>query len=66
MAEKSTASGEAVPIYFVTGENWPQIRADLPAPAARFASASHFEPLPGRSLVWPAEDGRLGGVLFGL
>ncbi len=66
MAEKSTAASEAVPIYFVTGENWPQIRADLPASAARFASASQFEPLPGRSLVLPSEDGRIGGVLFGL
>ncbi len=63
MAEKSTA---VVPITFVTGENWPQIRADLPASVARFASASHFEPLPGRSLVWPSEDGQIGGVLFGL
>lgn len=58
--------GNAVPIFFVTSETWPQIRDELPAPAAAFATACDFEPTPGRLLILPSAEGRLAGVLFGL
>jgi leucyl aminopeptidase len=56
---------DAVPIYFVTTETWPKIRADLLPAAAAFATAWKFEPKPGRFLILPA-DGGLGGLLCGL
>jgi leucyl aminopeptidase len=57
---------DAVPIHFVTAENWPAIRAHLAPAAAAFAAACDFTPTPGRSLIIPATDGAIGAVLFGL
>jgi leucyl aminopeptidase len=57
---------DAVPIFFVTSESWPKVQAGLPPAAAAFASACAFEPTPGRILVMPVAQGRLGGVLCGL
>lgn len=66
MPGKTAAPADVVPITFVTQDDWPRIRADLPAPVARFAAANAFEPLPGRTLIFPSVEGGLGGVLFGL
>ena len=63
---KAEAPPDAVPIFFVSTETWPQIRADLPATAAAFAAACDFEPMPGRLLILPSADGSLAGVLFGI
>ncbi len=63
---KAIAPADALPIFFVSAETWPQIRADLPATAAAFAAACDFEPTPGRLLILPSAEGRLAGVLFGI
>jgi leucyl aminopeptidase len=57
---------KAVPIHFVTKENFAGIAANLPASAAAFARACDFEPKPGSSLALPDSKGGLAGVLFGL
>jgi leucyl aminopeptidase len=57
---------DAVPVFFVTPETWPKVKADLPAASAAYASACRFEPKPGRILVLPNAQGGLGGVLCGL
>ncbi len=57
---------DAVPVYFVTAESWPDIKAALPPPAAQFAASAKFEPTPGHHLIFPDADGRLGRVLFAI
>jgi leucyl aminopeptidase len=64
--DKAVAPADAVPIHFVTAESWPEIRAALSPMAAGFAAACGFEPMPGRVLILPSAEGKLGGVLFGL
>ncbi|MGO9135113.1 MAG: leucyl aminopeptidase family protein [Methylovirgula sp.] len=64
--EKTARLNDAVPIYFVTAESWPQIRDALPPVAAGYAAACGFEPTPGRVLILPSDQGKLGGILFGL
>jgi leucyl aminopeptidase len=54
----------AWPIWFVTPENFPSVRATLDAPARAFIEAAGFEPKSGRHLLLP-EKGQ-AGVLFGL
>jgi leucyl aminopeptidase len=56
----------AVPIWFVTGANWPALRDGLDPGARTFADAAGFEPKPGRHLLLPGKAGGLGGVLFAL
>lgn len=56
----------AIPIWFVTSDTWSGIRSNLPVAAQSFADAASFEPKPGRHLLLPADDGGIGGVLFGL
>jgi len=56
----------AVPIHFVTKDNWDDLRAALPAPAAAFAASSGFEPKPGRCLTLPSASGEICAALFGL
>jgi leucyl aminopeptidase len=56
---------DAVPIYFVTAESWPDIRAGLPPAAAAYAAACDFTPEAGKVLILPGTDG-VGAVLFGL
>ncbi len=56
----------ATPIWFVTAESWPAIRATLPAASQAFADASGFEPKPGKHVVLPSAAGGLSAVLFGL
>lgn len=64
--EKTAGPRDAISIFFVSAETWPEIRAQLPPVAAAFAAASGFEPTPGRTLILPGPDGALSGVLFGL
>jgi leucyl aminopeptidase len=66
MLVRSESLAEAVPIWFVTKETWPKVRTSLPQPAQNFASASGFEPKPGRSQILPGSDGEIAGVLFGI
>ena len=59
-------SQEAVPVWFVTKENWPKLRATLSEPAQVFASACNFEPKPGRTQILPGAGGEIAGILFGI
>jgi leucyl aminopeptidase len=58
-------SAQTIPIWFVTAQNYAEVRKLIGAPACAFADATGFEPKPGRHLLLPGKD-RLGGVLFGL
>ena len=58
-------TADAIPIWFVTAANYPDIRDRLDVGARAFADAAGFEPKAGRHLLLPAQHG-LGGVLFGL
>jgi leucyl aminopeptidase len=60
---------DAVPIWFVTAANYPDVRKVLGAELCAFADAAGFEPKAGRQLLLPGKNGQagaLGGVLFGL
>ncbi|HWG05255.1 MAG TPA: leucyl aminopeptidase family protein, partial [Beijerinckiaceae bacterium] len=58
-------TADAIPIWFVTGATFPEVRARLGAEAGAFADAAGFEPKAGRHLLLPGKKG-LSGVLFGL
>jgi leucyl aminopeptidase len=58
-------TAEAIPIWFVTEQSWPDLRQSLDAAAAAFADAAGFEPKAGWQLLLPGK-GALSGVLFGL
>jgi len=71
------ASANAVPIWFVTAQSYPEVRKLIGAEACAFADAAGFEPKAGRHLLLPGKGGHqgglkgglnggLGGVLFGL
>ena len=55
--EFAEATGSAVPIHFVSKDDWADFRRGLPDAAARFVAAAGFEPSPGRHLLLPSEDG---------
>jgi leucyl aminopeptidase len=59
-------AADAVPIYFVSADTWPEIQASLPASGVAFAKACGFEPAPGRAMILPSADGKVAAVLFGL
>jgi leucyl aminopeptidase len=59
------AVADAIPIWFATAANYPDVRKMLSADAGAFADAAGFEPKAGRILILPGKNG-LGGVLFGL
>ncbi len=67
MASTFIANGTAaaIPIWFVTAANYPELRERLQPAARAYADAAGFEPKAGRYLLLPAADG-LGAVLFGL
>src|SRR3974390_1807769 len=62
-------TAEAVPIWFVTSANYPDVQHSIGAETSAFAKAAGFEPKAGRYLLLPDRSGRtaaLGGVLFGI
>jgi leucyl aminopeptidase len=56
----------ARPVYCVTAESWPEIRAALPAPARAFAAAAEFQAEAGKHVLVPDAQGGIAGCLFGL
>ena len=58
-------AADAVPIWFVTAANYPEVRGLIGSEACVFADAAGFEPKAGRHLLLPGKSG-LGGVLFGI
>ena len=61
----TSRAAAAIPIWFVTAANYPEVRERLSAGARAFADAAGFEPKPGQYLALPGEGG-LGGILFGI
>jgi leucyl aminopeptidase len=59
-------TAEAVPVNFVTKENWPDIVARLAPEVAAYAKAAGFDGKAGSLLLAPAAGGGVGGVFFGL
>jgi leucyl aminopeptidase len=57
-------SAATVPIWFVTGSNWRDIRATLDPGGAAFTEACGFEPVAGRHAFLPGPGGTLAGVVF--
>jgi len=66
MSLTHAGSADAVPIYFVTAETWPEMQPQLPAASVAFAKACGFEPKPGRAMILPDGEGKVAAVLFGL
>jgi leucyl aminopeptidase len=66
MLIRCEALKEAAPVWFVTKETWPEIRAGLAAEAQAFTAACGFEPKPGRYQIFPDAKGTIAGVLFGI
>ena len=54
---------DAVPIWFVTSDNWPSIREALGVHARAFAESLEFSPVIGQFLCLPGETGNLSCVL---
>ncbi len=63
---ETAPSASAIPISFVTGSSWEEIRENLPPEARQFALANGFAAKPGKCLILPAPDGQIAQVLFGL
>ena len=57
---------DAVPIWFVTADEWETVKGAIGEAAAAFAERCGFKPKPGRLQLVPGEGGRLAGVLFGV
>ena len=64
MLVRCEPSEGAVPLWFVTKETWPKIKAGLPEAAQTFAMACGFEPAPGRSQILPNSEGRIHSVVL--
>ncbi len=61
----TSGTAGAIPIWFVTAGNYPELRERLAPPARAYADAADFEPKAGQCLLLPAPEG-LSAVLFGL
>ncbi|HXW71367.1 MAG TPA: leucyl aminopeptidase family protein [Methylocella sp.] len=66
MLVRPEASQGAVPIWFVSKDDFTKTQASLPESARAFASACRFEPRPGRVQILPGSGGEIFGVLFGI
>ncbi|HEX8167531.1 MAG TPA: leucyl aminopeptidase family protein [Beijerinckiaceae bacterium] len=66
LATRESDHPSAVPIHLVTEEGFATAKEGLSERARTFAAAQGFEPKPGAHCLLPAEDGTLGGVLFGI
>ena len=64
--EFAPSASDAIPIWFATKETWDEVRRAFAAPAAAFAAAVGFEPIPGACQLLPDAQGGLASVVFGL
>ncbi len=62
----SAGKMQAVPVWFVHVDNFDLVRNEISEHERIFIAAAGFEPKPGRSLLLPAANGKLAGVLFGI
>jgi leucyl aminopeptidase len=63
---ETAPASSAVPISFVSKNNWDQIRETLSPQARQFAQCNGFAAKTGKYLALPAADGSLAQVLFGI
>src|SRR6478736_3307494 len=56
----------SIPIIFVDAGTWPKTRGELDSRSRAFAEAAGFEPVAGRHLLLPSEQGALASVLFAI
>jgi leucyl aminopeptidase len=59
-------AARSVPVTFVNASTWPDHRASLHSQARNYADAAGFEPIAGRHLLLPSEQGKIENVLFAL
>jgi leucyl aminopeptidase len=64
-ARLTPEAADVVPIWFVSPENWDEVRGAIGETSTRFAAACGFEPKPGRLQLLPDASGGLAGALFG-
>ena len=57
---------DAVPVWFVSADDWEAVKASIGAAGAAFAERCGFAPKAGRLQLLPGEGGALGGALFGV
>jgi leucyl aminopeptidase len=60
------SAAAAIPVHFVSTEDWPAFAAALPDAARRFAAANGYAARTGQHLMLPAENGACAQVLFGI
>jgi len=57
---------DATPIWFVSDQNWPEVKASIGETAAAFAESCGFKPKAGSLQLLPDARGALAGALFGV
>ncbi len=57
---------DAVPVWFVSADDWETVKASIGAAGAAFAERCGFAPKAGRLQLLPGEGGALAGALFGV
>ena len=62
----SPPTPEAVPIWFVSADDWETVKSSIGEPAATFAERCGFAPKAGRLQLLPGDRGALAGALFGM
>ena len=62
----SADKAQATPVWFIHTDNADSVLQGLSAHELAFVKGAGFEAKPGRLLLLPAADGKLGGALFGI
>ncbi len=57
---------DAVPIWFVSADDWETVKSSIGGPSATFAERCGFAPKAGRLQLLPGDRGALAGALFGM
>ncbi len=57
---------DAVPIWFVSADDWETVKPSIGGSAAAFAGRCGFTPKAGRLQLLPGDGGALAGALFGV
>ena len=66
MSAFAPLTSDAVPIWFVSGANWEEVKGAIGEAAAVFAERCGFAPKAGRLQLLPGAGGALAAVLFGV
>ena len=66
MSALASPTPDATPVWFISSDNWEEIKSSIGAAAPAFAERCGFKPKAGRIQLLPGEGGALAGVLFGV